>query len=117
LRFERKPNLLEAASKATITEGTPIFGSVSVADIAYVIKKSIEHNEEAATIPVSGDNIEFLDIGENTDTTKVKAIGTFKVEIKIPNAPETLKRVIEVVPEDSEKVTELKLDSVQPETH
>jgi hypothetical protein len=88
-------------------DGIPIFGSVSTTDIAQHLKRRIEHNEEAATIALSGDNIRFIDLKKDADTTKVKALGSYKVEISITGAPQPLSRFVEVVSEDPDKLPEL----------
>lgn len=74
-----------------------IYGSVSTADIAAYIKKNIGYNDEAAQIQISEKDIVFIGLPEGEDSTRVKHLGQFEVEISYKGADNTLKKKVFVV--------------------
>ena len=77
-----------------------IYGSVSTADIAATLKAGLSHNDEAARVIVNEADIRFVDGTEEGDAQRVKELGVFKVEIRLPGAAEPLVRNIRVKPKD-----------------
>jgi ribosomal protein L9 len=91
--------LTSANAVGAAAQGTPIFGSVSTADIAQEIKNSVAHNEEAASIILDAENIRVVSrLGEDADGTRLKALGLYNVEITLGDGL-LLKRMVEVRPE------------------
>ncbi|KAL8414672.1 hypothetical protein RB594_005764 [Gaeumannomyces avenae] len=101
----------EAEPVTTNAAGTPIFGSVSTADLAQVVREMLLGHGEAARIPVKEEHFHIqgvVDEGGNAvpDATKVRALGRWTVSISIPHegAAPAVKPVVkhfEVVEEES----------------
>lgn len=83
------------ASKPKTPENA-IYGSVSTADVVSTIKSALAHNDEAARVVLSENDISFISGHEEGDASRVKQTGTFKVEIKVPGAEKPLTRQIRV---------------------
>lgn len=99
-----------AAATTKHAAGTPIFGSVSTADLAQRVREMLLGHGEAARIPVREEHFHIQGVVDEdgkpvTDATKVRALGRWTVSISIPhegNAP-AVKPVVkhfEVVEED-----------------
>lgn len=73
-----------------------IYGSVSTADIVATIKAALAHNDEAARVILSEGDVKFVTGHEEDDTSRVKQLGMFKVEIKVQGAEEPLTRNVRV---------------------
>ncbi|KAF2872092.1 hypothetical protein BDV95DRAFT_493022 [Massariosphaeria phaeospora] len=73
-----------------------IYGSVSNADIASTIKAALAHNDEAARVLLSDGDISFVTGHEGDDTSRVKQLGMFRVQIQIPGAKEPITRNIRI---------------------
>ncbi|KAL1610336.1 hypothetical protein SLS60_002002 [Paraconiothyrium brasiliense] len=88
-------NAAMSASKPKPLENA-IYGSVSTADIVATIKSALAHNDEAARVILSESDVNFVTGHEEGDTSKVKQLGTFKVEIRVPGAGQPLTRQVRV---------------------
>lgn len=89
-------DVLTAAAMAkpkTLENG--IYGSVSTADVVATIKTALEHNDEAARVILSENDVRFVDSHEG-DETRVKQLGTFKVEIQVPGAEAPITRTVRI---------------------
>jgi ribosomal protein L9 len=75
----------------------PIYGSVSTADIATSIKALLAHNDEAARITLSEENIKFVDIGDTDDPTKVKHLGDYNIAISLKGSTVSVSRKVHIV--------------------
>ena len=73
-----------------------IYGSVSTADVVGTIKTALAHNDEAARVLLSERDVNFVTGHEEGDTTRVKQLGTFVVEIQVPGAEAPLTRTVRV---------------------
>ncbi|KAH8732515.1 hypothetical protein GQ44DRAFT_602853 [Phaeosphaeriaceae sp. PMI808] len=73
-----------------------IYGSVSTADVATTIKGALAHNDEAARVILNEADIHFLSGHEEGDTSRVKQLGVFKVEIQVPGAEKPLVRNVRI---------------------
>ena len=73
-----------------------IYGSVSSADIVATIKAALAHNDEAARVVLSENDVRFVSGHDEDDASRVKQLGTFKVEIQVPGAAQPLVRNIRV---------------------
>ncbi|KAH7139296.1 hypothetical protein B0J11DRAFT_546762 [Dendryphion nanum] len=73
-----------------------IYGSVSTADIAASIKAALAHNDEAARVILTEQDIHFQDGQGGGDVTRVKQLGTFKVEVVVPGADYSITRTVRV---------------------
>lgn len=90
-------DILMAASMANKPKAANgIYGSVSTADVAATIKSALAHNDEAARVVLSEDDVRFVTGHEEDDATRVKQLGTFKVEIQVPGAAKPLLRTIRI---------------------
>jgi len=81
----------------------PIYGSVTTADIATSIRALLAHNDEAARITLSADNIKFVDLANSDDHTRVKHLGDFTIEISVKGTESPVRRKVHVVAEGSSK--------------
>lgn len=73
-----------------------IYGSVTTADIVSTIKSALAHNDEAARVIITENDIQFISGHEENDASRVKQLGTFKVEVKLPGAEAPLTRTIRI---------------------
>ncbi|KAF2280309.1 uncharacterized protein EI97DRAFT_447854 [Westerdykella ornata] len=73
-----------------------IYGSVSTADVVAVVKSALAHNDEAARVVLSDSDVRFLDPSAEGDGSRVKQLGSFKVEIKVPGAEAPIVRTVRV---------------------
>src|SRR4051794_12953720 len=83
-------DLLSAAALARKPkDANGIYGSVSASDIVATIKRALAHNDEAARVVLSENNIRFLEShghAEGDSSRVLKQLGTFTVEIQVPGA-------------------------------
>lgn len=77
-----------------------IYGSVSAADVVATIKAALAHNDEAARVIVSESDVQFIEGHADGDSSRVKQLGTFKVEIKVPGADSPITRNVRVRPKE-----------------
>jgi hypothetical protein len=94
--------------------GTPIFGSVSPADIVQEIRASVAHNPEAATIMLNERSVTIDGIEEN----RIKALGSYDVSVVLRD-DKVFKRRIHVKPvltiDTKAKVQNQAIDSLTSE--
>ncbi|KAK7191288.1 hypothetical protein DPSP01_008358 [Paraphaeosphaeria sporulosa] len=88
-------NFAMSASKPKPLENA-IYGSVSTADIVATIKSALAHNDEAARVILAENDVHFVSGHEEGDTSKVKQLGMFKVEIGVPGAAQPLTRQVRI---------------------
>ncbi|KAF2828576.1 hypothetical protein CC86DRAFT_346913 [Ophiobolus disseminans] len=72
-----------------------IYGSVSTADVVTTIRGALAHNDEAARVILNEADVKFLTGHEGEDTSRVKQLGVFKLEIQL-GAEEPLLRNVRV---------------------
>ncbi|KLU83629.1 hypothetical protein MAPG_02682 [Magnaporthiopsis poae ATCC 64411] len=99
-----------AATTSTHAAGTPIFGSVSTADLAQRVREMLLGHGEAARIPVREEHFHIQGVVDEDgkpvpDATKVRALGRWTVSISIPHegnasAVKPVVKHFEVVEED-----------------
>jgi hypothetical protein len=77
---------------------TGIYGSVSTTDIALHLNSSLANHEKGSLIRISAEEITFVD--ELEDPSRVKHLGDFKIDIKLQDSPNTVRRTIRVKSED-----------------
>jgi ribosomal protein L9 len=93
-------DILAAAEKAEKSAGkTGIYGSVTTADVAASIRESLADNEEAARVILSENDIRFVEGLVDGETSRVKHLGKFKVEIHVKGAEKALPRSVRVLPQ------------------
>lgn len=73
-----------------------IYGSVSTADLVQTIKGALAHNDEAARVIINEADVKFVSGHEEGDTSRVKQLGSFKVEIQLSGAEEPLVRTLRI---------------------
>jgi hypothetical protein len=88
-------NAAMSASKPKPLENA-IYGSVSTADIVATIKSALAHNDEAARVVLSESDVHFMSGHEEGDTSKVKQLGMFKVDIRVAGAAGALTRQVRI---------------------
>jgi hypothetical protein len=94
---------MPVAKKVVKTGPTPIYGSVSALDVLQAVRATIARNDEAARVVLQEEDISFVDLpeAEHSEAGKVKHIGDFTVEIKVPGSDETIRRVVRIVPQEA----------------
>ena len=90
-----------AAKPKTPVNG--IYGSVSTGDVVASLKTRLAHNEEAARVILTESNVSFVD-GPEGDSTRVKQLGTFTVEIKVSGAEAPITRNVRIRPKKEDLV-------------
>ncbi|KAF2473323.1 uncharacterized protein BDR25DRAFT_257691 [Lindgomyces ingoldianus] len=85
-----------AMAKKSQVESTGIYGSVSTADVAATIKLALAHNDEAARVLLSESDIRFVEGHTEGDSTRVKQLGSFKVEIQAQGAAAPITRTVRI---------------------
>jgi hypothetical protein len=73
-----------------------IYGSVSTVDIVATIKSALAHNDEAARVILTENDVRFVEGHVEGDASRVKQLGTFKVEIMVPDADSPIIRTVRV---------------------
>ena len=89
------------ASKPT-AHADAIYGSVSTTDVVSTIRGALAHNDEAARVILNEVDVKFLTGHEEEDTSRVKQLGVFKLEIQLSGAEEPLVRNIRIREKASE---------------
>jgi hypothetical protein len=95
-------DILTAAAMGKKASADAIYGSVSSADLVSTIRGALAHNDEAARVILNEADVKFLSGHEEGDTSRVKQLGTFKVEIRLAGAEESLVRNIRIRAKESE---------------
>jgi hypothetical protein len=70
---------------------------VSTQDIAQSIRSEISHNDEAARVSVSEDDVKFLNVPEGEDNRRIKKLGHFEVEISQKGTDRRLRRSVMIL--------------------
>jgi hypothetical protein len=94
--------LTAAAMSKAKASANAIYGSVSTADLATTIKGALAHNDEASRVVLNESDVKFVSGHEEGDASRVKQLGTFKAEIRLPGTERTLVRNIRIRAKDSE---------------
>lgn len=91
-------DILTAAAMASKpkTHVDSIYGSVTTAEVVATIRGAIAHNDEAARVILNEADVKFMSGHEEGDATRVKQLGTFKVEIQLAGAAEPLVRNVRI---------------------
>jgi hypothetical protein len=79
-----------------------IYGSVSTADVVSTIRRALAHNDEAARVILNEADVTFVTGHEEGDASRVKQLGVFRLEIRLPGADEPLTRNIRIREKASE---------------
>jgi len=95
LQFHRTAIKLDSQDDA-------IYGSVSTQDIVQSIRSELSHNDEAARVSVSEDDVKFLNLRDGGDGRRVKRLGHFEVEISQKGTDRTLRRPIIILGQKKE---------------
>ncbi|KAF2111614.1 hypothetical protein BDV96DRAFT_173293 [Lophiotrema nucula] len=73
-----------------------IYGSVSTSDVVATVKSALAHNDEAARVLLSEADVRFIEGHAEGDPSRLKKLGTFRAEIRVPGAEEAIVRNIRV---------------------
>ncbi|KAF2500144.1 hypothetical protein BU16DRAFT_534771 [Lophium mytilinum] len=94
-------DILAAAEKAEKKASgmVGIYGSVTTADVATSIRQSLANNDEAARVTLAENEIRFVEGLVDGETSRVKHLGKFKVEIQVKGAEQPLLRSVCVLPQ------------------
>ncbi|KAF2852337.1 hypothetical protein T440DRAFT_392715 [Plenodomus tracheiphilus IPT5] len=97
-------DILTAAAMGSKAKNHPdaIYGSVSTSDLVQTIRGALAHNDEAARVILNEADVKFVTGHEEGDTSRVKQLGVFKVEIQLPGAEQPLTRSIRIRAKGSE---------------
>lgn len=79
-----------------------IYGSVSTADLVSTIRGALAHNDEAARVILNEADVKFISGHDEGDASRVKRLGTFKVEIQLPGSEGVLVRNIRIRAKEAE---------------
>ncbi|KAF2016164.1 hypothetical protein BU24DRAFT_422506 [Aaosphaeria arxii CBS 175.79] len=85
-----------AMSNKPKTPANGIYGSVSTADVVASIRAALSHNDEAARVIITENDIRFIEGHAEGDESRVKQLGKFKVEITVPGAEAPIIRSIRI---------------------
>jgi len=75
-----------------------LFGSVSAADVAAIIRQNLSQNLEASMISVAEEDVRFVGVKESD---RVKHIGEYQIEVRVKGSDEAVKRAVRVQPKSS----------------
>tara|TARA_R110002003_G_scaffold39_8_gene2460 strand:- start:1055 stop:1456 length:402 start_codon:yes stop_codon:yes gene_type:complete len=91
-------DILTAAAMASKPKAhtDAIYGSVSTTDVVSTIRAALAHNDEAARVILNEADVSFVTGHEEGDASRVKQLGVFKAEIRLPGAEEPLVRNIRI---------------------
>ena len=91
-------DVLTAAAMANRPEPMAggIYGSVSTADVVATIKAALAHNDEAARVLLAESDVRFISGNADEDSSRVKRLGDFKIEIQMPGSEAPLTRNIRI---------------------
>lgn len=95
-------DILTAAAMSKKASADAIYGSVSSTDLVATIKGALAHNDEAARVILNEADVKFLSGHEEGDTSRVKQLGIFKAEIRLPGVEEPIVRNIRIRAKGSE---------------
>jgi ribosomal protein L9 len=100
---------LLAASAAPITvpfntSATPIFGTVSNADVVSRILHLLVENQEASRIVLSAEDVKFVNLSPQTaaEPDKIRHLGEYKVEVRVKGGETPVERLVRVIPIETE---------------
>ncbi|KAL6711135.1 hypothetical protein ACN47E_005666 [Coniothyrium glycines] len=88
--------LTAAAMGRQAKSANAIYGSVSTSDLVSIIRGALAHNDEAARVILNEADVRFLSGHEEDDTSRVKQLGVFKVEIHLPGAEAPMVRNVRI---------------------
>jgi hypothetical protein len=81
-----------------------IYGSVSTADVAAYIKEYVAYNDEASQVVLHENDIRFVGISQLEESSKVKHLGEYDVEISIKGSEGVIGRKVVVLAEQKVEV-------------
>ena len=80
-----------------------IYGSVSTTDIANNIKEYVAYNDEASRVTLSDNDIRFVGVSELEESTRVKHLGEYEIEISIKGTEGRVRRKVQVLAQQAEQ--------------
>lgn len=100
-------DLLAASAAPTVpafTTATPIFGTVSNADVVSRIIHLLSENQEASRIVLSAEDVKFVNISTQTaaEADKIRHLGEYKVEVRVKGGETPVERLVRVIPIETE---------------
>jgi ribosomal protein L9 len=80
----------------------PIYGSVTIHDVAVEMRKAMDTNDEARKVTINQDDLKFVGLpaSAEADADRIKHIGDFAVELKLKNMTEPITRTVRVSPQN-----------------
>lgn len=87
-----------------------IYGSVTTTDVSNHIKEYVAYNDEASRVTLSEDDIRFTGLSELEESTRVKHLGEYEVEISIKGTEGRVRRKLLVLEQRSEREEEVKFE-------
>lgn len=100
-------DLLAAAAAPptpTSTSATPIFGTVSNADVVSRIVHLLSENQEASRIVLTAEDVKFVNLSTqtNAESDKIRQVGQYKVEVTVKGGEAPVERLVRVIPIETE---------------
>lgn len=86
-----------------------IYGSVSTADVSESVKAILAQHEEGARIVLGSEDITILDEGgegSGIEPGRIKALGTFTVEIRVKGGESVRRTIIVKAQEEDEAASQ-----------
>ena len=86
------------------TSATPIFGTVSNADVVSRIVHLLSENQEASRIVLSAEDVKFVNLSNqtNAEADKIRQLGEYKVEVTVKGGETPVERLVRVIPIQTE---------------
>jgi ribosomal protein L9 len=82
-----------AREKASKTQNTSIYGSVTTRDITANFKAVLEEDDKGALVALSPEDISFV---ETEEKDRVKNLGQFAIDIKLKGTTDLIRRTVKV---------------------
>ncbi|KAG9705652.1 hypothetical protein KCU90_g25699, partial [Aureobasidium melanogenum] len=96
-----------APATTSSSSATPIFGTVSNADVVSRITHLLSENQEASRIVLSAEDVKFVNLSSQTaaEADKIRHLGEYKVEVRVKGGETPVERLVRVVPIETESAT------------
>ncbi|KAI5275201.1 hypothetical protein E4T47_01804 [Aureobasidium subglaciale] len=93
-----------APPPASHDSATPLFGSISTADVASRIKHLLGDNQEASRIVLAAEDLKFVSLTSQApaEPDKIGHLGDYKVEVRVKGGELSVERIVRVLPIENE---------------
>ncbi|KAG9563406.1 hypothetical protein KCU77_g17924, partial [Aureobasidium melanogenum] len=96
-----------APATTSSSSATPIFGTVSNADVVSRIIHLLSENQEASRIVLSAEDVKFVNLSSQTaaEADKIRHLGEYKLEVRVKGGETPVERLVRVLPIETESAT------------